>query len=105
MPMRRKAAWVGLVAAPGITDRTFMGLPAFLELEGVTHDPTQDRARGNAHAQLPSQFGEVAVAEFETQIPAHASYDDVVGEPALTKQRVTGGAMGNHAPESRRHGA
>jgi len=23
---------VGLIAAPGITDRTFMGLPAFLEL-------------------------------------------------------------------------
>jgi hypothetical protein len=33
-----------LVAAPGITDRTFMGLPAFLELEGVVHDPTQERA-------------------------------------------------------------
>jgi hypothetical protein len=75
-----------------------MGLPAFLELNGVAHDPTQDRARGNAYSQLPSQFGEVAVAELETQIPAHASDDDVVGEPALTKERVTGGAMGNHAP-------
>jgi hypothetical protein len=53
---------VGLIAAPGITDRTFMGLPAFLEFEGVAHDPTQDRARGNAYSQLRSQFGEVAVA-------------------------------------------
>jgi hypothetical protein len=44
------------------------------------------------------QFEEVAVAELETQIPAHASDDDVGGEPALTKERVTGGAMGNHAP-------
>jgi hypothetical protein len=43
-----------------------MGLPAFLELEGVAHDPTQDRARDNAYSHLPRPFGEVALAELHS---------------------------------------
>jgi hypothetical protein len=33
-PFARAHLEVGLIAAPGISDRTLMGLPAFLELEG-----------------------------------------------------------------------
>jgi hypothetical protein len=90
---------IGFIAAPGITNRTFMDLPAFLEFEGVAHEPTQDHARGNAYSQLSIQFGKVAVAELDAQIPAHASDDHVVSEPALTKERarvsVPRGMMGS----------
>ena len=47
-------------------------MPVFLKLEDVAHDPTQDRARGDADAEFPGQRGQIAVAKLKTQIPAHS---------------------------------
>ena len=44
---------VGLVHAPGIADRLLVGLPAFFELQGVAHDPSQDRTRGDRARRVP----------------------------------------------------
>ena len=81
---------VGLIAAPGIADRLLVDLPAFLELWNVAHDPTQDRARGDADAEFPGQLGQIPVTKLKTQVPAHTGDDNVVGEPTLTKEWMTG---------------
>src|SRR5580693_9236639 len=62
---------VGLVHPLGIAHRTLVGLPAFLELWNVAYYPSQDCARGDADAEFSDKFGQVPVAEFKTQIPAH----------------------------------
>src|SRR5260370_5539669 len=80
---------VSLVDLPGIAHRTLVGLPAFLKLWNVAYYPSQDCARGDADAEFSDQFGQAPVAEFKTQIPAHTGDDNVVGEPTLTKERMT----------------
>ena len=80
---------VGLVHAPGIADRPLIGLPAFLELWDVAYGPAQDCARGDADAEFPGQLGQIPVTKLKAQIPPYTGDDNVVGEPTLTKERMT----------------
>ena len=81
---------VGLVYAPGIADRPLVGSPTFFEFGDVAYDPAQDCARGDVDAEFSDQFCQVPVTQFETQIPAHTGDNNVVGEPTLQKEWMTG---------------
>ena len=81
---------VGLVYAPGIADRPLVGLPTFFEFGDVAYDPAQDCARGDVDAEFSDQFCQVPVTQFETQVPAHTGDNNVVGEPTLPKEWMTG---------------
>ena len=81
-----------------------MGLPAFLELWNVAYYPSQDCARGDADAEFSDQFGQVPVAEFKTQIPAHTRDDNVVGEPNVDERVDDEVSDGEPCPKPWRHG-
>jgi len=63
--------------------------PAFGKIDGISDDPSQNRAGSHADAEFAHDLRQIPVTELESQIPVHAADDGVVAEPALCEQRIT----------------
>src|SRR5712692_12070006 len=61
-------------------------LPPLLQFRGVVLYPAQDRRVGQVDAPLGQHGHQIAIAELETQVPAHAQHHDLLTEMATLEQ-------------------
>jgi hypothetical protein len=65
--------YMRLIHSPGPADRTRESLPSLLKFRAVVLPPAQDRRVGQIDAPLGNHGRQIAIAQFETQVPAHNS--------------------------------
>src|SRR5271157_1062900 len=93
-PNRRGAAsqqpdlHVGLVDTPGWPGWSGKPVPAALEFRSIMVDPAHNGGVRQRQATLRHHFHQVAVAQFEAQIPSHAQDDDLPVKVAALEQLI-----------------
>ncbi len=75
---------VGLVDAPGRTDRPRPAVPPPLVFGDVAQNPSDDGRMRHIHLTLGHQRHEIAIAQSVGQVPAHAGLDNLARESATT---------------------
>src|SRR6266853_6004781 len=78
--------YICLIHPPGPADRPREPLPPLLKFRGVVLYPAQDRRVSQDDAPFGHHGHQIAIAELETQVPAHAQHHDLLIEMATLEQ-------------------
>jgi hypothetical protein len=88
---------IGFVAAPRATNLPGLAFPALLELGCIVLYPPENRGVGQFNAAFRHHGHQVAIAQFETEIPANTQDHDFLVE-VPTFEQLLGGCESWHRP-------